>query len=189
MTRAQLEHIIRAAARITGEKRLILIGSQAILGQFPDAPEPLLRSNEADIYAPDRPDRSELITGAIGPGSQFDRTFRYHGDGVTPTTATLPKGWEERLFPICNTNTDGATGWCLEVHDIAIAKYFANREKDRRYTKDLWKHRLIEARTLEQRLRDTPLGDEDRERMRAAARRDQTEAQGSPQENGKPNPP
>ena len=182
MTRAQLEHIIRAAARITGEKRLILIGSQAILGQFPDAPDTFLQSNEADIYAPARPESSELITGAIGPGSQFDRTFRYHGDGVSPTTATLPRGWEERLFPIRSANTGGATGWCLEVHDIAIAKYFANRGKDRRYTRDLWKHRLLDSNTLEQRLRDTPLSNDDRERMRAAAARDRAELQRSPSE-------
>ena len=81
MTRAELEHIIRAAAYITGETRLIVIGSQAILGQFPDAPEELLVSPEADIYAPARPDRSEYITGGIGPDSQFDRTYGYHGDG------------------------------------------------------------------------------------------------------------
>ena len=44
MNRQALEHIIRAAADITREKHLIIIGSQAILGQYPDAPEPLLIS-------------------------------------------------------------------------------------------------------------------------------------------------
>ena len=140
MNRLQLEHIIRATARVTGERRLIIIGSQAILGQFPEAPEEFLVSNEADIYAPERPEYGDFITGVIGPGSQFDKTFRYHADGVSPTTATLPTGWERRLFPISTPNTDGATGWCLEVHDIAVAKYFANREKDRRYTQ-----RAVEA--------------------------------------------
>ena len=32
MTRQELEHIIRAAADVTSEKELIIIGSQAILG-------------------------------------------------------------------------------------------------------------------------------------------------------------
>ena len=42
MTREQLEHIIRAAADISGRQRLVVIGIQAILGQFPNAPAGLL---------------------------------------------------------------------------------------------------------------------------------------------------
>jgi hypothetical protein len=38
MQRHQLEHIIRAAAGITGADRFVIIGSQALLGQFPQAP-------------------------------------------------------------------------------------------------------------------------------------------------------
>src|SRR2546423_11142619 len=38
MQRHQLEHIIRAAAGITGADRFVIIGSQAILGQYPNAP-------------------------------------------------------------------------------------------------------------------------------------------------------
>ena len=55
MRRDQLEHIIRAAADVTKQKDLIIIGSQAILGQYPNAPESLLVSMEADIYAPGAP--------------------------------------------------------------------------------------------------------------------------------------
>ena len=50
MRRDQLEHIIRAAADVTGENDFIVIGSQAILGQYPGAPDPLLSSMEADLY-------------------------------------------------------------------------------------------------------------------------------------------
>ncbi len=35
MRRDQLEHIIRAAAAVTRQNDLIIIGSQAILGQYP----------------------------------------------------------------------------------------------------------------------------------------------------------
>lgn len=42
MTRQELEHIIRAAADVANQNELIIIGSQAILGQYPDAPEELL---------------------------------------------------------------------------------------------------------------------------------------------------
>ena len=144
MTRSQLEHAIRAVADITNETELIVIGSQAILGQYPNAPEELLISAEVDIYAPRRPDLSDVIDGALGEMSRFERIFDFRVDGVSPTTATLPGGWETRLFPICNTNTNWATGRCLECHDIAIAKYVAGRDKDLRYIRDLWGHGLID---------------------------------------------
>ena len=121
MTRQELEHIIRAAADVTGQNKLIVIGSQAILGQYPDAPEELLVSMEADLYAPDAPELSDYIDGALGPDTLFDKTHGYHADGVSPSTASLPAGWDERLTPICNPNTNGATGWCIETHDIAVA--------------------------------------------------------------------
>ena len=116
MTRQDLEHIIRAAADVTQQQHLIIIGSQAILGQYPNAPEALLVSMEADLYAPDAPELSDFIDGALGPDTLFDKTHGYHADGVSPTTASLPAGWSGRLTPICNPNTNGATGWCIEVH-------------------------------------------------------------------------
>lgn len=39
MTRSELEHLIRAAGTIVDDIEIIIIGSQSILGQFPDAPE------------------------------------------------------------------------------------------------------------------------------------------------------
>ena len=50
MTRAQLEHIIRAACTIADDDELVIIGSQAVLAQFSDAPAELLVSIEADVY-------------------------------------------------------------------------------------------------------------------------------------------
>ena len=46
----------------------------------------------------------------MGSDTLFDRTHGYHADGVSPTTASLPDGWENRLTPIGNPNTNGATG-------------------------------------------------------------------------------
>ena len=70
MRRDQLEHIIRAAADVTGEKEFIVIGSQAILGQYPDAPAPLLMSTEADLYSRHAPDKSDFIDGSLGRDSR-----------------------------------------------------------------------------------------------------------------------
>jgi hypothetical protein len=75
MQRAQLEHIIRAAAAITGTHEFVIIGSQAILGAFPDAPAELLISIEADLFTLRNPADADLIDGSIGEGSPFHQTF------------------------------------------------------------------------------------------------------------------
>ena len=125
---------------------------------------------EADLYARYAPDKSDFIDGSLGRDSRFDQTFGYHADGVSPSTAKLPSGWEDRLTLIRNPNTGGAGGWCIEAHDIAIAKYFAGREKDLRYNADLWKAGYLDPVMIEDRLAATELEDDQRERMAAAIR-------------------
>ena len=71
MNRAALEHIVRAAAAACGEREIVIIGSQAVLGQFPHAPETLLASLDADVFPRYAPDKSDLIDGAIGELSMF----------------------------------------------------------------------------------------------------------------------
>ncbi len=155
MNRQQLEHIIRAAAGNADTTELVIIGSQSLLGTFPIAPEELLVSMEADVFPRDRPQDSILIDGAIGERSLFHETFGYYAHGVDATTARLPDGWQERLVPICNENTRGATGWCLEVHDLVFSKLLAGREKDFEFIKLLFLHRLASAEIVRERLMQT----------------------------------
>lgn len=155
MTRAALEHIIRAAGTIADVEDLIVIGSQAILGQFPQAPAELLVSNEADLFPRSHPERSDLIDSTIGQGSPFENSFGYYAHGVGPETAILPAGWRDRLILVSGENTRFIRGWCLEVHDLAVAKYVAGREKDLSFTAALIAHQLVTQRVLEERLRAT----------------------------------
>ena len=41
MNRKQLEHVLRAGGSLTSSRDLVVIGSQAILGSFPNAPADL----------------------------------------------------------------------------------------------------------------------------------------------------
>ncbi len=157
MRRADLEHLIRAAADIADDDEIVVIGSQSVLGQFPDVPAELCVSVEADLYPKHKPERADLIDGSIGEGSPFHDTYGYYAQGVGETTATLPRGWRERLVPIRNANTRGATGWCLEVHDLAIAKAVAGREKDLVFLEAAARHGLVQRTTLEARLAKTDL--------------------------------
>jgi hypothetical protein len=164
MTRPELEHLIRVAADIAQDDEIVIIGSQAILGQFPDAPASLRVSVEADLYPKNHPDRADLIDGSVGEASPFHATYGYYAQGVGETTAVLPAGWRARLVPIRNANTRGATGWCLDVHDLAIAKAVAGREKDLEFLREAVRHRLVDERTLRARLSETDV-DEARRRL------------------------
>src|SRR5262252_7061421 len=105
MKRSDLEHVIRAATAITGAGELVIIGSQAILGQFPDAPEELRGSIEADVFTLRDSTDADLIDGSIGEGSPFHQTFGYYAHGVGKETAVLPNDWQSRLIRLQNSNT------------------------------------------------------------------------------------
>jgi hypothetical protein len=70
MERPQLEHIIRAASAIPGADKIVIVGSQAVLGQFPDAPAELLVSIEADVFTFRGSLDSELIDGSYSSYGQ-----------------------------------------------------------------------------------------------------------------------
>jgi hypothetical protein len=57
--REELEHVIRAAADITNDE-IVVVGSQAVLAQYPEAPAPLLVSLEADLYPRTHPERAVI---------------------------------------------------------------------------------------------------------------------------------
>jgi hypothetical protein len=172
MTRSELEHVIRAAGAIAGDREIVVIGSQAVLGQFPAAPAALLASMEADLFPRNHPERADRIEGAIGEGSRFHEQYGYYAQAVGEGTATLPAGWRARLVRVENVNTQGIAGLCLEVHDLAISKYAAGREKDLAFTAALARHGLTREATLLRRAAQTRLGPELRRLVPGRIRRD-----------------
>ena len=172
MNRQDLEHIIRAAAEVTNEYEFIIVGSQSILGPIPYPPEVFKMSAEADIYPRDAEEKSTLIDGVIGEGSQFHTTYGYYAQGVDSRTAKLPLGWEDRLHRVQNTETNDRLGLCLDVIDLFMSKTAANREKDRVFNMALLQYgyvlpavaiKMVEAMHL--------LSDADKKSMRARIRR------------------
>ncbi|HWH82726.1 MAG TPA: hypothetical protein VNU71_10875 [Burkholderiaceae bacterium] len=133
MNRAQLEHVLRAAAAIASENSLVVVGSQAVLLPFPDAPAALLTSREVDLYPAIHPERADLIDGAIGALSSFDETFGYHADGVGPETAVMPADWMSRAS---FHYIDDVTAICPDIHDLGV----------------LLKERMIDIETLCERI-------------------------------------
>jgi len=159
MRRSDLEHLIRASGDIANDDEIVIIGSQSILGQFPDAPNLLLASMESDIYPKNKPEMADKVDGAIGEGSSFHQLYGYYAQGVGPDTAVLPADWQDRLIEIRNENTAGVTGLCLEVHDLAISKIVAGRPKDLEFVTEMARQNMIQDDVLRARLEMTKLTD------------------------------
>jgi len=157
--RENLEHLIRSAGAISECKEIIVIGSQSILGMYPNAPKEALTSMEADLIPVGDSHLSDLVDGAIGELSAFHETFGYYADGVSEMTAVLPNNWKDRLVTVENSNTNGFKGLCLEPHDMAISKLVAGREKDLEVCSVLYDHGLLNRKTLLERLEITSVDD------------------------------
>ena len=152
MTRAELEHAIRAACDVAGGHEIWVFGSQAILGEHPDAPASLLRSMEVDI-APRHPTTpADVIDAALGELSPFHAAYGFYVHGLPIESATLPEGWQRRTIPVSGCGPTPATGRCLEAHDLAASKLVAFREKDRAFVRTLMVECLVHAETLLDRI-------------------------------------
>ena len=67
-------------------------------------------------------------------------------------TVGKQNGWRERLVPVHNENTGGGTGLCLDIHDLAVSKLIAGREKDIDFLTGLLRHCLVRLPILRDRL-------------------------------------
>jgi hypothetical protein len=160
----QFQHVVAAAAAVTGEEELVVIGSQAILGSVDDPPESMLASLEADIYPLNDPDSSDLIDGAMGDGSQFHLAFGYYAHGVGPETAKAPSGWQGRLvrreIPARVASARTTIAWCLEAHDLVLSKCVRGEERDWEYAVEAIKAGIVDSDTLLARVSGLPVGSE-----------------------------
>jgi hypothetical protein len=165
MKKQELDHVLRAAGEITGEKQFIIIGGQSLHGKYPDLPDEIFMSAEVDLIAKNNPQKAESLN-FIGVYSRFHETHGYYADPVDESTATLPKGWKSRLVNLPPGDTLGVTGLCLDPHDLAIAKYVARREKDIGFTRALAARGIVQKPQLLTLLAKTPVDAESRERIR-----------------------
>jgi len=171
MKKQQVDHVLRAAGRITGEKQFVIIGSQSLHGKYPDLADNIVMSAEVDLIASKNPDHTEFLN-EIGVDSPFHQAFGYYADPVDAASAILPRGWRGRLVHLPPGDTEGVRGLCLDPHDLAIAKYVARREKDLVFTRELARRGLVLRERLLPLLDQTPITAEVRERIRADIARD-----------------
>jgi len=156
MRREDFEHVV-AAAR--GSKRRDRPGR----GRQPGDPR-------IDLYPFHRPEKADEIDGSLGDGSWFHRTHGYYARGVGPETASAPAGWEARLvrveIPLRAASQRRAVAFCLEPHDLVLAKCVAGRERDWDFAREALAHDLGDDEVLLRRVDDLPVAEADRRRIR-----------------------
>jgi hypothetical protein len=154
--RERFNHVLRAAAGVLGETELMVIGSQAVHASVAGPLfEEAERSVEVDIVPLDDPDgsKADLVDGSIGEASMFHESFGVYAQGVGETTAIPPDGWRDRLVRYVEP-VSGVIAWCLEVHDLWVAKAMAGRPKDREFCDALLATGAIDPDVLRSRLEE-----------------------------------
>jgi hypothetical protein len=164
----QLALGIAEACRILHEPYVVVFGSQAILGSFGNAelPTAVTRSREMDVSPwrefvgnASRDEIADAISAVnveLGEDSAFDYQHGFYVEAISKETVVLPDGWDNRLVRFESSQlqqTYGVVGFCLDPHDLCVAKALAGREHDRIFVSELIKAGLVDPVIIDQRLR------------------------------------
>lgn len=160
------DDLIRAARSVAEHfkaDRVVVIGSQAILLAWPDAPASLRRTPEIDLYPANRRqweidhpgfEASEEISALFGEMSAFHNSFGFYLDGVDEQTAKLPPDWPDRaLATEIDVYGRTATLMCPAIEDIAVSKLHRLAEKDIDFLRDCAAAGKLDLASLRKRFR------------------------------------
>lgn len=156
-----LERTVRAIATEFNTDKVFIIGSQAILVGWPDAPPTVTQTPEIDAFPanakiweteerakhPDiNPEASEHINALFGAGSLFHQTHGFYIDGVDENTAKLPIDWQQRAIVLRlsgGNRTVTAVAPCPE--DLVVSKLARLGQKDKEFIEALHAVRPLNA--------------------------------------------
>jgi hypothetical protein len=151
VNRAEFEHIVRAAADVVDDD-VVVIGSQAILAQHPDAPRSYCAPPSSTSSRAQSSRRPTTSTARSEMDHRFTRrsaTTRI-ASGRRPSPRR-PVG-KNRLIrvelPKRQRKRGTVVAWCIEKHDLVLAKLAAGREHDREFVKAAVASGLVDTEQL-----------------------------------------
>lgn len=159
-----LLHAARSLARHFNSDKIVIIGSQAVLLEHPDAPPLMRTSGEIDAYLGNRHEwesenngtlASEEINALFGWGSAFHNEFDFYIDGVDDTTAILPPDWETRANKR-DINVDGVAVLLVApgMEDLIVSKLFRLDQKDKDFIAAWHQHYPLDENLIIERLNE-----------------------------------
>jgi len=170
MNRDDIKRLLDEAKKITNHRDYVIIGSLSVLGAVSHPPVSMTGSIDVDLYPKNDPGRAFEIAEKLGLGSDFEQTYGYYADAVTPMLPTLPEDWQQRL--ICVAFDSGVSAWFLEPNDAAISKYVRSEPRDREWIRAGLLAGILSIATIEYRLRETIMEIEERKRTNQAIEED-----------------
>ena len=170
MNRNDIDRLLVEAMRVTNHRDYVIIGSLSILGIVAQPPELMTQSIDVDLYPKDDPGRASEIADTLGQGSEFEETFKYYADAVSPMLPTLPDGWNERLIKV--DFDSGVVAWFLDPNDAAISKYARSESRDREWIRAGLQAKILSLPIIEYRLRETVMETDERQRVKEAIAED-----------------
>lgn len=167
---------MRALCTHFGADTVVVVGSQAIVVSWPDAPILLRSSAEFDAYPANASDWqsrhggqevSEEIFALFGEDSPFHHAHGFHIDGVDETTAKLPPDWRKRAFTHA-VDCEGRIVHAVapEAHDLAVSKLCRLDPKDKAFVAELYCSLPLEKQVLLDRLASLDVNAEVKARAR-----------------------
>jgi len=170
MNRNDIDRLLVEAMRVTNHRDYVIIGSLSVLGAVAQPPELMTQSIDVDLYPKDDPGRASEIADALGQGSEFEETFKYYADAVSPMLPTLPDGWNERLIKVGFDS--GVAAWFLDPNDAAISKYVRSGSRDRKWIRAGLQAKILSLPIIEYRVRETVMETDERQRVKEAIAED-----------------
>jgi hypothetical protein len=153
MKREDLRRLFAEARARCGETDYVVFGSLAALGYAGEVPPRMAASIDVDAYTKSDPQRIFALAPDLGQGSAFEAEHGYYLDPISPSVATLPAGWDERLVRI--ELESGLVAWFLEPHDAAVSKYARMEPRDREWIRAGLRADILSLPVLEARFART----------------------------------
>lgn len=153
MRREDLRRLFAEARSLTGETDFVVLGSLSALGYAGELPPRMAMSLDVDAYGKTDPGRIFELAAALGQGSPFEAANGYYLDPISPSVATLPAGWEERLVRI--ELEPGLAAWFLEPNDAAVSKYARMEPRDREWIRAGLRAGILSLPIIEARFKQT----------------------------------
>ncbi len=144
MQKSDLFELVRQIKQIAPEEIPIIVGSQAVHVITQILPEIVQQSIECDfLLASGKSETRAEINKKLGVFSSYQLEHGFYADALGLATVILPTGWQERLQKFEDENGN-VIAYVAEIHDIAISKLIAGREKDFLFLKELFVREFIE---------------------------------------------
>ncbi len=138
MRKSDLFELLAAIKSLAPDEIPIVVGSQAVhlVTNFP--PEIVRQSIECDflLTGDGKSEIRAAINKKLGVFSPYQIEHGFYADALGLATVILPTNWRERLQTL-KDRSGNVIAHVAEIHDIAVSKLIAGREKDYLFLKEL----------------------------------------------------